>query len=332
MNLTEVSSTTLRCGFQFLPLDPTTISKDVRAAFVVKTVMNAFTCPFTVLFNILVMIAVKTKRQLRTKSNIALACLATTDFTVGLVLQPLHIATFILVVQVGETPNRLCTLIDVAKTVGVACTLASLYHLFMMSGERYLAIKHAFAYESGLVTEARIMVASGLSWLGAVFILPIDYISEASRKVTLILTVSVNLFLLIPVILYFHVVVYKEVRRNKKQIIANQVSLEARTNLLRSKKSFYTTTIVLLTIMLCYIPASIWIVILPVLRNRISATVRHIVLSVTTTLLVLNSFFNPLIYAVRIRYFRVAFIQLLSSKTLPKAEELEKRLFQSRRN
>ena len=185
--------------------------------------------PFTVLFNILVMIAVKTKRQLRTKSNIALACLATSDFTVGLVLQPLHIATFILVVQVGETPNRLCTLIDVAKTVGVACTLASLYHLFMMSGERYLAIKHAFAYESGLVTEARIMVASGLSWLGAVITLPIDYISEASRKITLILTVSVNLFVLISVILYFHVVVYKEVRRNKKQIIANQVSLEART-------------------------------------------------------------------------------------------------------
>ena len=41
----------------------------------------------------------------------------------------------------------------------------------------------------------------------------------------------------------------------------------------------------------------------------------------------LNSLFNPLIYTVRIRYFRVAFIQLLSRKTLVQAEELERRTF-----
>ena len=107
--------------------------------------MNAFTCPFTILLNVLVMIAVKTKQQLRTKSGIALACLATTDFTVGLVVQPLNIATFILVLQGDETPNLLCHLIEVTVTVSVTYALASLYHLFVMSGERYLAIKHSFA-------------------------------------------------------------------------------------------------------------------------------------------------------------------------------------------
>ena len=39
---------------------------------------------------------------------------------------------------------------------------------------------------------------------------------------------------------------------------------------------------------------------------------------------VLNSLFNPLIYAVRIRNFRVAFIQLLLRKTIVQAEQLEK--------
>ena len=42
---------------------------------------------------------------------------------------------------------------------------------------------------------------------------------------------------------------------------------------------------------------------------------------------VLNSLFNPLIYAVRIRYFRVAFIQLLLRKTIAQAEQLEKNIF-----
>ena len=331
MNLSEESNTTLGCGLEVFPLDPTNISSAVYAAFVVKTVMNAFTCPFTILLNVLVMIAVKTKRQLRTKSGIALACLATTDLTVGLVVQPLNIATFILVLQGNETPNLLCHLIEVTVTVSVTCALASLYHLFVMSGERYLAIKHSFAYDTGLVTEARIIIASGLSWLAAIIILPVGYISEASKQFMSSLTVFVALVVLIPAILYFHIAVYQEVRRNKRQIIANQISSETRAKMLRDKKSFYTKTIVLLTIILCYIPASIWRVILAALKNRIPANVTHIVLSITTTILVLNSFLNPLIYAVRIRYFRAAFIQLLSGKTLTQAEELERRIFKSTR-
>ena len=331
MNLSEESHATLGCDLEVFPLDPTNISSAVYAALVVKTVMNAFTCPFTILLNVLVMIAVKTKRQLRTKSGIALACLATTDLIVGLVVQPLNITTFILVLQGGQTLNVLCNLIEVTVTVSVTCALASLYHLFVMSGERYLAIKHSFAYEDGLVTEARVIIASGLSWLAAIIILPVGFISEASRQFTSSLTVFVALFVLIPAIIYFHVAVYKEVQRNKKQIIANQISSEARAKMLRDKKSFYTITVVLVTILLCYIPVSIWRVILAALKNRISANVRHIVLSITTTILVLNSFFNPLIYAVRIKYFRVAFIQLLSRKTHAQAEELQKRIFESRR-
>ena len=42
---------------------------------------------------------------------------------------------------------------------------------------------------------------------------------------------------------------------------------------------------------------------------------------------VLNSLFNPLIYAVRIRSFRVAFLQLLSRKMIAQAEELERKIF-----
>ena len=50
-----------------------------------------------------------------------------------------------------------------------------------------------------------------------------------------------------------------------------------------------------------------------------------------TLLPVLNSLFNPLIYAVRIRYFRVAFLELLTRKTTAQAEELERKIFGPRR-
>ena len=42
-------------------------------------VINIVACPVTAVMNALVIIAVKTKHRLKTKSNIALACLSTTD-------------------------------------------------------------------------------------------------------------------------------------------------------------------------------------------------------------------------------------------------------------
>ena len=122
--------------------------------------------------------------------------------------------------------------------------------------------------------------------------------------------------------------VYREVRRSEKQIIANQVSLEVKEKLLKNKKAFYCTIIVLLAIFLCYFPANIIILILiSFVKDDIPINAAHIVYNLVTLLPVLNSLFNPLIYAVRIRYFRVAFIQLLSRKTIAEAEQLEMNIF-----
>ena len=45
--------------------------------------------------------------------------------------------------------------------------MRSFNHLLLLSAERYLAVKHPFAYEN-LVIEVRIIVASGLSWAAAI--------------------------------------------------------------------------------------------------------------------------------------------------------------------
>ena len=58
--------------------------------------------------------------------------------------------------------------------------------------------------------------------------------------------------------------------------------------------------------------------------DGIPIDVKLIMLHLVSLLPVLNSLFNPLIYAVRIRNFRVAFIQLLLRKTIVQAEQLEK--------
>ena len=82
MNFTTANRTIISCGLPFLPIYPENISPDLHAVFIIRIVVSALTCPLTILLNILVMVAVKTTLQLRTKSNKALPCLATTDLVV----------------------------------------------------------------------------------------------------------------------------------------------------------------------------------------------------------------------------------------------------------
>ena len=324
MNRTTDNTLSLSCGFGFLPINTARIPSDLQAAFIVRIIVNSISCPLIILLNILVMVAVKTKRQLRTKSNVALACLATTDLVMGLVVQPMVIASSALIFK-GEAAT-FCDLTEISIIISRKCVSASFYHLLSMSAERYLAIKHTFIHENQ-VTEFRIIIASTLAWVAAILI-PKEQPLMNEKNIWAITAVCVVMSILFTAMVYFNVAVYIEVRRSEKQIAANQVSLEAKVKILKNKKAFYTTTIVLLVISLCYIPSFIYgQIVVGVFEDSIPSNIRYIVFCLVTLLPILNSLFNPLIYAVRVRYFRVAVIQLLSRKTTTQAEELERKIF-----
>ena len=307
-------------GFEFLSRSRTNITSGVYSVLAITTALNIFTFPFAILLNTLVIVAVKTKRHLRTKSNISLACLATTDFAVGLIAQPLAITFFILFL-IGSSPQTMTRIVVcVSSAVGETCIAASLLHLLLMSGERYLAIKHPFAYENGLVTEARIIMASGMAWMCAAIVYGIK--TSILREIGVFCISAV-----ISTVVYCHVVIYKEVRRNTQQIIANQVSFAVKEKLLKNKKAFNTTVVIVLTLFLCYIPTCVWLILLISLDGENSSDVGHIASFSITFLVLLNSSINPLIYTARIRHFRVAFFQMLTRKTFSRGEELEHKMF-----
>ena len=316
MNHTAFNTTISSCGNSCYSINLANISPDFRAVLIIRIVVNILTCPLIIGLNILVMVAVKTKPQLRTKSNIALVCLSTTDLIVGLVLQPLHIANASLLLK-GDI--IFCTITEITTITTLLCIQASIHHLVLTSADGYVAIKHPFTHETQ-VTEVRIIMASALAWAAAIIL------SNIHLPNRVILIVFETMLIILPV--YFNVSVYKEVRRNEKQIAANHVSLEAKERLLKKRKAFYTTVIVLLAILLCYIPSSICSAILVSLKERISSNMRMTGLFASTFLANLNSLFNPLIYAFRIRYFSVAFIHLLArTNNITQAEKVEKKIF-----
>ena len=63
----------------------------LEVSYIFTIIINSITCPFTVLLNVLVIMAVKRRPRLQTNANILLACLAVTDALTGLTSQPLYV-------------------------------------------------------------------------------------------------------------------------------------------------------------------------------------------------------------------------------------------------
>ena len=290
---------------------------------VATAVLNFAACPSTILLNALVMVAVKTKRRLQTNLNILLACLALTDLMAGLVVQPLHIAKTIFLLQ-GKHFHEFCD-IDMAFTFSLVISCwASVSHLVLISGERYLAIRHTFTHAS-VVTKVRVMFCSSLAWIAAaLFLLILSY----SRVMAFALQVTT-----LSSITLFQILVYKEARRHEKQILAQHISVQTRAKFKREKKALKLTTIMLVTIfMFFFIPFVSMFVTWYVLGETFSPDVKTVVRHLALVSVIINSVVNPVIYTVKKRQFRVAFIELVLRKSLREAKEFDRRMFGSWNN
>ena len=294
-----------------------------QAFLIIITVVHILTFPLTAALNALVMFAVKMNSRLRAhKSNIGLALLTLTDFFVGVLSQPAFIA-LIISLLVDDDSSRSCTLPNFTIAVSRIGVSVSLVHTVLISGERYLAVRHSFAYVS-LVTEARLLVASVLAWL---------------LSITLHIPVAVNESVFLPIkntlyglcvvlIIFCHVTVYLEIRRHQKHIVAQQVTEEAREQFQKDKKAFKVTFIVIVVLMLCSFPIVTFTEVLRRYRGKLSLGVFYIYFFLATLMASLNSFFNPLIYTFRLREFRVALISLICrTVNIAEAEQMEMKIF-----
>ena len=283
--------------------------------------IQILTFPFTAVLNALVMIAVKLKSRLRAhKSNILLALLASTDFTVGVIIQPSFIAVLVLLLL--DEPSGYC-LLGVLRPVIGALVDASLFHLALISSERYLAMKHPFAYTT-IVTKVRLLVASGLVWLLSVTLHVLFFVD-----LTVFVRINNTLIVLcIAFIVFCHVTVYRETRRHERQVAAQQVTQEAREQFQKEKKAFKLTSIILAVLILCFIPIVSFTIVTFRYRSEISVETVYVFFCSAMSIVLLNSLINPVIYSIRLRQFRAAFIELICrTVNIAEAEETEMRVF-----
>ena len=129
------------------------------------------------------------------------------------------------------------------------------------------------------------------------------------------------------IIIFCQVTLYCETRRQEKQIAAQQVSLEARQKFLKEKKALKVTTTVLFFLILSYLHVIVCRILVSVVN---SVNAEFVAFFIACFLLILNSLINPIIYCLRIRQFRVAFIEIVFCKNNFHAENIEMRVFGTR--
>ena len=246
MNSTAVSDTeriALACdpAIAYGFLDETTMW--AYGWLIVIALISIVTCPLTAVMNALVIIAVKTKHQLKTKSNIALACLSTTDLAMAVIGQAAFIAWVITQLQ-GNTANTYCISTALSRLVLRVLGNLTLSHLAMVHVERYIAIKHSLQYKT-IVTEDCLICLSALLWIILIpLIVPFSFLGD---KIISIIVDVIIISLFLATVFVCQVLLYYETSQHKKQIATQQVSLEARQKLLKENKAFKLFNIVLFT-------------------------------------------------------------------------------------
>lgn len=179
---------------------------------------------------------------------------------------------------------------------------SSLFYLVLLGLERYIAMKHTFSYPS-LVTEGRLLVASLLSWLFSVF-----------QTVLLLVSKTISTSLSLVVIFFCHFTVCREIRQHEKRVAAQQTTPEAREQFERNKKAVKLTFIILAALLLCFTPLNVAKIVLLSYHSDI-AHITHEALVMffffSLSLSFFNSLLNPVIYALRMNQFRVAFIEVV---------------------
>ena len=115
------------------------------AAFYVSITAKSIASPFTVLLNLLIIVAVWRRRALQNNSNILLASMAVADLLVGAVSMPLTTALDILLLR-KNLSLTICKIAGANQIVLYSAVSSSLYHLTFIAWDRYVAIEKWRSY------------------------------------------------------------------------------------------------------------------------------------------------------------------------------------------
>ena len=279
------------------------------AAFYVSITAKSIASPFTVLLNLIIIVAVWRRRALQKNSNILLASMAVADLLVGAVSMPLTTALDILLLR-KKLSLTICKIAGANQIVLYSAVSSSLYHLTFIAWDRYIAIKRWRSYKN-VVTKTRLKICAVIAWLFAVttaFTVPILWIAKVDQRVMAALSIfsAGKTVLSVAIIGYFYISLYFSVRKRNDNKISN---VSARVNARMDRTIAKATSTVTAAVLVSYVPSIIVLFFgdaVPFLRT--SSYFRW-----SQLLIQMNSLFNPIVYCFSMnRTFRNEVLEMVN--------------------
>lgn len=248
------------------------------------------------------------KTSLSSPLKTLLLSLAVSDLGVGLLVQPLYVASFVMESEGNSSASYNFVKKSYDMIVVFLC-VASFLGVTALSVDRFLAIHLHLRYQA-IVTHKRVVASVVSIWvLSAV----ISQTALRIRQVTFLMFGTISVICLISSA-FFYYKIYVTVQRHANQIQVLQLQPRQGDNEMveynaRLKKAAIGTFYVYLVFLICNLPNTLFFLIPSNLVHQ-SADLGTI-LSLADTLVFLNSSLNPLIYCWKMRHIRQAIMEML---------------------
>ena len=263
-------------------------------------VVNAFSAYTATMLNILPIHAVRKTSTLPKPLKTLFLSLAVSDLVVGLLVQPLYVASIV------NPTNFFKPVLRITSTL---FAYASFFLVVAISVDRFLAIHLHLRYQE-LVTHKRVVAVVISIWILSVLFTPFIFYFKHKKTVYVVTNVIFGFWLIVTGSLYSRICFTASHQANQIQFLQIQVAQNSQIqSAARKRKSAISVFYVYLVFLVCYLPQ--YCVAVAYLIQCPPNTAVYVVFSYSLTLVFLNSSLNPVIYGWKMRHIRHAMIDVL---------------------
>lgn len=263
--------------------------------------------PAVIILNLLVIIAVKQRKELQKQSYILLSSMAIADLLAGVISMPLTVAFDLSIVFQAAYPN-LCILRLVTEFSMISLVWSSLYHLTVIAWERYVAIRKPLKYKA-IMTKESVKKMAICAWMLALFtsfpplIIFVAGVNQTFKQAWHI-GESICAMLCLTLIIVFYIMVYLGAWQRKLNKISQVTALvEAKLATKVAKTTGMLTAALIVSVIPMCVAAG--------LGEAIPGFGGRVALRFAETAIQFNSLLSPLLYCYRDLRFRNAVLELL---------------------
>ena len=277
-------------------------SDEVVITNIVTCILNCVFSLLTCMGNFLTVFVIGKTQELHSPSFVLLGCLASSDFLVGLICQPIVVAHNI--AELNKNFPAYCTSAMLNSISGWITAVVSLLTLGAVSIDRVLCLILHLRYNT-LVTVSRVFKTVVIIWIFSIAFAMVRFWMSNDSWYSIAMAVFLMPFLVISV---STLKIFQIVRSHQRQINVQTEAirhLQSNTvNVLKCRKSAVTLLYIYGLLLIFFLPFFV-VMIIDVYHVGYTRTIR-IAYSYVGTAVFINSFLNPLVYCWRNRELRRA--------------------------